>query len=67
MSYRKYNNKFNEHHPAFCPFCSGESTVVYSRRTDVGIERRRKCKECPGRWNTIEVLKDEQTTDRVDL
>lgn len=63
MSYRKYNHKINEKHPFFCPSCSEESMVIYSRRTDVGIERRRKCKRCKYRWNTIEVLKDEQGTN----
>ena len=66
MAYRKYKKPI-KNNPLLCPFCSGESMVVYSRRTDEGMERRRKCKDCKGRWNTIEVLKDEQTTDRVDL
>lgn len=59
MSYKKFVRNKDFPHPYYCPNCGEESTVIYSRQTDEGIERRRKCKKCKYRWNTLEVLKRE--------
>ena len=59
MSYKKYVRNKDCLHPYYCPSCGEESTVIYSIQTDEGIERRRKCKKCKYRWNTLEVLKRE--------
>lgn len=60
MKHSIYGHQFYEHHANYCPFCKSESFVIYTRITSEGITRRRQCKECKGRWNTIEVLMDDE-------
>ena len=39
-----------------CPRCAGKSSsVVDSRPNEVGIRRRRSCKDCGFRWSTMEL------------
>lgn len=57
MSYKKYIHEKDCLHPYYCPNCGSESTVLHSMQVDEGIKRRRKCKRCKYRWNTLEVLK----------
>lgn len=57
MSYKIYQHKNTDtKHADFCPFCGGGSSVVYTRNTHEGIMRRRKCRRCPARWSTIEIM-----------
>ena len=59
MSYRKYVHR-NGRHSNFCPFCGSGSYVAYTKLFPEGVFRRRKCKKCQGRWNTIEIMMEEE-------
>lgn len=41
-----------------CPVCGGSTQVVDSRSSEDSVQRRRECKECGHRFNTIEIDKD---------
>lgn len=44
-----------------CPVCSADdSAVIESRKSPLGIRRRRDCQACGHHWSTVEV-------DRSDL
>ena len=39
-----------------CPKCNSANQGVYdTRQFEHGRQRKRKCKECPERWTTIEI------------
>lgn len=39
-----------------CPKCtSDDSLVIESRKSPLGIRRRRDCQDCGHRWTTVEI------------
>lgn len=46
----------------YCPFCRGEGIVISTRRVDKyqSVRRRRECKMCRIRWNTLEIIYPEE-------
>lgn len=39
-----------------CPSCTAEvSLVIESRKSPLGIRRRRDCQNCGHRWSTVEI------------
>jgi transcriptional regulator NrdR family protein len=40
---------------AWCAKCKAESEIYDTRKTGLGVKRRRRCVACGERWTTIEI------------